>query len=55
MDNESYTATGLPSNTGEQARMVKGLLMENYRLKEQNLRLLKYLLHGKIEDRQRVA
>ena len=39
----------------ELARMVEGLLTENFRLKQQNLRLLKYLLHGQTEGQQRAA
>ena len=55
MDNESYTATGLPSNPAALACMVEGLLTENFRLKQQNLRLLKYLLPSRVEDQQRAA
>ena len=55
MDNTSYSATSLPSNPGELARMVEGLLTEDFRLKQQNLRLLKYLLHGQTEGQQRAV
>ena len=55
MDNTSYSATSLPSNPSVLARMVEGLLTENFRLKQQNLRLLKYLLHGQTEGQQRAA
>ena len=52
MDKTPYPATGLPSNPGELARVVNGLLAENFQLKQQNLRLLKHLMDQPQPDQE---